>query len=62
MMMLQFSMARAIDNMNRSARKGDVAGAERWLKLAERIGVLAEKINALADDEAVRLRRRQYSS
>ncbi|WP_395646276.1 hypothetical protein [Terricaulis sp.] len=48
----------ALAHATRAARRGDIALAERWLRVAERHTVLSERLRKFAaEDEASRARR-----
>jgi hypothetical protein len=47
-----YDLMMSADQARRAIRRGDLAGAERWFKLADRAASIAQRLHAVARAEA----------
>jgi len=47
-----YDVFKAVQQARRAARRGDLAGAERWFRIAERASAIAQRLAALERLEA----------
>lgn len=61
-MIQSYDILKAAEHARIAIRRGDLAGAERWFRIAERAATIVNRLSALAEREANNAVRRRVES